>query len=182
MKQNNRIAAAFGAIILASVALIGAFSASATEGDQIDPLITLSYLTQVVKPELLGKVDEQVLANEQELLNKVNIAIEGYTAEMDKKLSGADGNGGTGTVYTAVTLTKDDLLCPDAGVEILVRTGSAKVLAGSAPVMHDTTSGAAVGIGAAIEANHLYLVPLEGAVLQALTDCTLLVRGSYVVV
>lgn len=179
MKQNNRIAAAFGAIVLASVALIGAFSASATAGDQTDPLITLSYLTQVVKPELLSKVDEQIAANEEELLGKVNAAIEGYSAEMEKALGGTGGNGAT---YTLVTLSKDDLLCPDAGVEILVRTGAAKVLAGSTPVVHDATSGAAVGIGAEIQANHLYVVPLEGAVLQAVTDCTLLVRGSFVVV
>ena len=83
MKRPNRIAAAFGAIILASVTLVGAFSAAATGGDQTDPLITLSYLTQVVKPELMSKVDDQVAANEQELLNKVNSAIDGYTKEME---------------------------------------------------------------------------------------------------
>ena len=179
MKRSNRIAAAFGAIILASVALIGAFSVSATGGDQTDPLITLSYLTQVVKPELLSKVNEQVAANEQNLLGKVNAAIDGYSKEMETALGGTAGNG---AVYTAVTLSKDALLCPDAGVEILLRTGTAKVLAGSNPVVHDATSGAAVSIGGQLQANHLYVVPLEGAVISATTDCTLLVRGKFVVV
>lgn len=179
MKRPNRISAAFGAIILVSVALIGAFSASATVGDQTDPLITLSYLTQVVKPELLSKVDEQVAANEQALLGKVNDAIEEYAKKLEENPGEAVGGG---AAYTAVTLSKDALLCPDAGTEILVRTGSAKVLAGSVPVVHDTTSGAAVGIGGAIQANHLYVVPLEGAVILAETECTLLVRGTFVVV
>lgn len=179
MKRPNRISAAFGAIILVSVALIGAFSASATAGDQTDPLITLSYLTQVVKPDLLNKVDEKVSANEKALLDKVNAAIDEYSKDMEESLGGTVGNG---AAYTAVTLSKDELLCPDAGVEILVRTGSAKVLAGSVPVVHDATSGAAVGIGGNLQANHLYVAPLEGAVIQAVTDCTLLVRGTFVVV
>lgn len=179
MKRPNRASAVFGAIILVSVALVGAFSASATSGDQTDPLITLSYLTQVIKPELLSKVDEQVAANEQELLSKVDSAIDGYSKEMEEALGGASGDG---AVYAAVTLSKDELLCPGAGVEILLRTGTATVLAGSVPVVLDATSGSTVGIGGAIQANHLYVVPLEGAVISATTDCTLLVRGEYVVV
>ena len=179
MKRSNRIAAAFGVIILASVALIGAFSASATGGDQTDPLITLSYLTQVVKPELLGKVDEKVAANEQTLLEKVNAAIDDYSKEMEAALGGTGGNG---AMYTAVTLSKGALLCPNAGVEILVRTGTAKVLAGANPVVHNATSGAGVSIGGELQANNLYVVPLEGAVICATSDCTLLVRGGFVVV
>lgn len=179
MKRPNRIAAAFGAIVLASVALVGAFSVSATEGGQTDPLITLSYLTQVIKPELLSKVDEQVAANEQALISKVDTAISDYSKQMEEAVGGTSGEG---ALYTAVTLSKDELLCPNAGVEILLRTGSAKVLAGSVPVVHDATSGAAVGIGGVLQANHLYVVPLEGAVIAATEDCTLLVRGQFVVV
>ena len=179
MKRSNRIAAVVGVLILVSVTLVGAFSVSATGGEQADPLITLGYLTQVVKPELLGKVDEQVKANEQALLGKVDTAIAEYTKEMEEALFGT---GGGNAVYTEVTLAKDELLCPLAGVEILVRTGTAKVLAGSAPVMHNITSGATVSIGGSIQANSLYVVPLEGAVIAAMTDCTMLVRGEYVIV
>lgn len=179
MKRPNRFAALFGAIVLVSVTLIGAFSASATGGDQSDPLITLSYLTKVLKPELLGKVDEKVTANEQALLGKVQAAIDGYTKEMEGALGGT---GGSGAVYTVVTLQKNKLLCPSGGTEVLLRTGSANVAAGSAPVLLDATSGATVSIGGVLQANHLYVVPLEGAVIAATTDCTLLVRGSYVIV
>lgn len=179
MKRQNRIAAAFGAIVLASVALIGAFSVSATGGEQTDPLITLSYLTQVIKPELMNKVDEQVAANEQALLDKVNSAIDDYSAEVEQALGGSVSGS---AAYTAVTLTKDALFCPEAGAEVLLRSGSAKAAAGSAPVMLDATSGAVISIGGALQVNHLYVVPLEGAVISASTDCTLLVRGNYTVV
>ena len=179
MKRPNRIAAAFGAIILVSVTLVGAFSASATGGDQSNPLITLSYLTQVLKPELLGAVDKQVAANEQALLGKVEAAIDGYSKEMEQALGGAGGNG---AVYTLVTLTKDQLLCPGVGAEVLLRSGTAKAVSGSTPVMMDATSGSAVSIGGALQANHLYVIPLEGSVIAATSDCTLLVSGEYVIV
>lgn len=179
MKRPNRIAAAFGAIILVSVTLVGAFSASATGGGQTDPLVTLSYLTKVLKPELLSKVGEQVAANEQALLGKVEAAIDGYSKEMEKALGGSSGEG---ALYTLVTLSKDKLLCPGAGAEVLLRTGTATALAGSAPVMLDATSGATVSIGGALLTNHLYVVPLEGGVISATSDCTLLVRGEYVIV
>ncbi len=179
MKRSNRIAAVVGVLVLVLVTLVGAFSVSATGGEQADPLITLSYLTQVVKPELLGKVDEQVKANEQALLEKVNAAIDDYSKKVENTLGGTVGSG---AVYQEVTLTKDQLLCPGAGVEILVRTGTAQVMSGSVPVMHNITSGATVGIGGNIEPNCLYVVPLEGAVIAAMTDCTLLVRGEYVIV
>lgn len=179
MKRQNRIAAAFGAIVLASVTLIGAFSVSATGGDQADPLITLSYLTQVIKPELLSKVDEQVAANEQALVSKVDAAISDYSKKMEEALGGTNGEE---AVYTVIELSKDELLCPVTGGEILLRAGSASVLAGSVPVLHDATTGAAVGIGGTLQLNHLYVIPLEGAVISATTDCTLLVRGEYVVV
>ena len=178
-KRPDRIAAAFGAIVLASVTLVGAFSASATGGEQTDPLITLGYLTQVVTPELMAKVDEQVAANEQALLDKVDAAIEGYASEMEQALGGSVGGS---AAYVAVTLTAENLFCPEAGSEVLLRSGTAKVAAGTAPVLLNATSGAAVSIGGALQANHLYVVPLEGAVISASTDCTLLVRGNYTVV
>ena len=48
--------------------------------------------------------------------------------------------------------------------------------------MLDATSGATVSIGGVLQVNHLYVVPLDGAVISASTDCTLLVRGNYTVV
>lgn len=179
MKRPERITAVFGAIVLASVALVGAFSASAVGGDQTDPLITLSYLTQVVTPELLNKVDEQVAANEQALIGKVDAAIADYTAKMEQTLGGT---GGGNASYTLVTVASGEVLCPGAGSEVLLRTGTAKAVSGTAPLLLDSTSGSTLGIGGTVQANHLYVVPLEGTVVSAATDCTFLVRGSYVVV
>ena len=179
MKRPNRAAAIFGAVILTAVAIVGGFSASATGGDQTDPLVTLSYLTQVVKPELLNKVDEKVAANEQALVGKVDAAIKEYSQKMEQALGGG---GGDNSVYTVVALSAGELLCPDAGSDVLLRTGKAKVASGKVPVMIASTSGSTVSIGGVLVANHLYVTPLDSAVIMAESECTVLVRGGYTVV
>ena len=89
--RTNRFAVGFGAIVLACVCVVGGLSAAATGGDQNDPLVTLSYLTQVVTPELMQKVDEQVAANEQALAGKLDEAINEYSEEMKQVLSQGGG-------------------------------------------------------------------------------------------
>ena len=43
----------------------------------------------------------------------------------------------------------------------------------------DTTGGGTLASGGAVEPNHLYLTTAEGRGLKAVTDLTVLVRGSY---
>lgn len=178
MRKPDRITAAFGAIVLTAVVAVGAFSASAAGGDQTDPLVTLSYLTQVVTPELLGKVDEQVAANEKALTDKLNAAIDEYSKQMEQVL----GQGGSGSAaYVSVSLPAGKTLCPDAGSELLLCSGSGKVAAGSTPVLLDATSGASLTVGGSLTASHLYVVSSEGAGVTAVSASVLLVRGAYTI-
>ena len=178
MKKPDRITAAFGAIVLTAVVVVGAFSASAAGGDQTDPLVTLSYLTQVVPPELLEKVDEQVAANEKALTDKLNTAIDAYSKEMEQALGQG---GGESAAYVSVSLPAGKTLRPAAGSELLLRSGSSKVSAGSAPVLLDATSGVSLAVGGSLTANHLYVAPLDGAGITAASASVLLVRGAYTI-
>ena len=178
MKKPDRITAAFGAIVLTAVVVVGAFSASAAGGDQSDPLVTLSYLTQVVTPELMEKVDEQVAANEQALTDKINTAIDEYSKQMEQALG--QGTGGS-AAYVSVTLSAGQALYPAAGSELLLRSGGAKVSAGTPPVLLDTTGGSSLDIGGALKANHLYVAPLDGVKLTASSATVFLVRGAYTI-
>ena len=175
--KKDRITAAFGAIVLACVMVVGAFSASAAGGDQQDPLITLSYLTQVVKPELLEKVDKQVAANEQALNEKIDAAIENYSKEMEQALSQEDVES---SAFYAVWLDAGQTMIPAAGSELLLRMGGAKVSAGTSPVLLDATSGGSLEIGGALQMNHLYVAPLEAVGITAdETGVLLLMRGTF---
>lgn len=46
--------------------------------DESDPLVTLSYLTQTVTPNILKQVDEQAAKRQSELLAQLNTAIADY--------------------------------------------------------------------------------------------------------
>lgn len=178
MKKPDRITAAFGAIVLTAVVVVGAFSASAAGGDQDDPLVTLSYLTQVVTPELLEKVDEQVAANEQALTDRLNTAIDQYSEEMEQALAQGAGESAS---YVSASLAAGQTLTPAAGSELLLRSGEAKVSIGSSPVLVDATDGGSLEIGGSLTANHLYVAPLAGAGITAASACVLLVRGTYTI-
>lgn len=178
MKRPDRITAAFGAIVLTAVVVVGAFSASAAGGDETDPLVTLSYLTQVVTPELLKKVDEQVAANEQALTDKLNAAIDEYSKKLEQTPSQETG---AGAVYAAVTLSAGQTLYPAAGSELLLRSGEAKVSAGADPILLDATAGSSLSVGGSLTANHLYVAPLDGAGIAASSACVFLVCGAYTI-
>ena len=178
MKKPDRITAAFGAIVLTAVVVVGAFSASAAGGDQNDPLVTLSYLTQVVTPQLLEKVDEQVAANEKVLTDKLNKAIDDYSKQMEQVLGQGTGESAS---YVPVSLSSGQTLYPAAGCELLLRSGGAKVSAGTSPVLLDTTAGSSLEIGGGLKTNHLYVVPLDGAKISVSSAAVFLVRGSYTV-
>lgn len=178
MKRPDRITAAFGAIVLTAVVVVGAFSAAAAGGDKNDPLVTLSYLTQVVTPELLEKVNEQVEANEKALTEKLNDAIDAYSRQMEQAL--AQGTGES-AAYVPVTVSAGQVLQPAAGSELLLRSGGASVSAGTSPVLMDATSGSSLAVGGTLQANHLYVVPLDGARISASSAAIFLVRGGYTV-
>lgn len=178
MKKPDRITAVFGAIVLTAVVAVGAFSASAAGGDQSDPLVTLSYLTQVVTPKLMEKVDEQVAANEKTLTDKLNTAIDDYSKQMEQALGQGTGESAS---YVTVSLSAGQTLYPAAGSELLLRSGGAKVSAGTSPVLLDATAGSSLEIGGALKTNHLYVAPLDGVKLTASSAAVFLVRGAYTV-
>lgn len=179
MKKPDRITAVFGAIVLTAVVVVGAFSASAAGGDQSDPLVTLSYLTQVVTPQLMGEVDEQVAANERALTDKLNAAIDEYSRQMEQALSQGTGES---AAYVPVSLSAGQTLYPVAGGELLLRSGEAKVSIGTSPVLLDATAGSSLEIAGSLTADHLYVAPLDGAGVTAASACVFLVRGTYTII
>ncbi len=179
MKKTNRSAVAFGALVLACVCLVGGYTALATGGDQSDPLVTLSYLTKVVTPQLTEKVNQQVAANEQALTQKLDQAITNYSNEMKQILSQGTGESASFSVV-AVNNGQNINILP--GSEVLLRTGKVKIAAGASPALLNATDGKTLEQGKNITANNLYVVPLEGVVLTAIADSVLMIRGQFVVV
>ena len=164
--------------ILTAVAVSGALSLllGAAAGTQTDPLVTLSYLNDVNTPAILKEVDARLDTREQALVDKLNASIAQYEKDMEEQLAAAGGGTASSSAVFAVVTVK---LLGGVGCEFLLRSGSAVCVAASAPGLIDSTDGATLASGGAIQPNHLYLSTAEGRGLQAGSDATVLVRGSY---
>lgn len=138
---------------------VGAYAAS-NYGSQSDPLITLSYLNETLKPSMITAFDSQA-----------DKAMEKLENQFASDISSATGS------FRAVTVSKGQTLTGGEGTEILFRAGTASASGG----IVDMSSGTAVKSGAAVTANHLYICPSAGTGVTASADATMMVRGGYTV-
>ena len=121
MKQNKKWSMRIASFCLAGACLCGG-AVLAAGGDESDPLVTLSYLTQTVTPNILKQVDEQAAKRQSELLAQLNTAIADYKMAVE----GGGASGGTSASYSVVTLTSGQTLALGVGCEVMLRVGTAE--------------------------------------------------------
>ncbi|MGN1001231.1 MAG: hypothetical protein ACI4PC_00545 [Oscillospiraceae bacterium] len=137
---------------------IGVYAAS-SYGSQSDPLITKSYLDQVLTPDMEARIQEEV----------------------DAALSAYQGQTG-GDAFTVVTLSQGQKITCGVGCEIMLRIGTAKAAGADYPVLVDTTTAESVSNGQALTANHLYMVTIKGnGVTATASTVKLLIKGEYTI-
>lgn len=144
------------AVVAALSAGVGAYAATAL-GTEHDPLITLSYLEQVLQPKLKAEAEQQT-----------RDAI----AELETRLAEENVS-----VFRSVTVPAGKTMTCDAGCEILVRSGDGYV---TGKVLN-LTGGQSVADNTWLLAHNLYLAAEDGATLTASADTTLMVRGGYAI-
>ena len=177
MKQNKKWSMRIASFCLAGACLCGG-AVLAAGGDESDPLVTLSYLTQTVTPNILKQVDEQAAKRQSELLAQLNTAIADYKMAVE----GGGASGGTSASYSVVTLTSGQTLAMGVGCEVMLRVGTAACVSPSSPGLIDETAATTLNNGGALVQNHLYMMTIEGRGVRATAATTkLLVRGSYTI-
>lgn len=160
-------------IIVAVVAalLIGTgigILAAGSAGSADDPLITLSYLNEKFKTDLMTEIDSQIKARGDEI-----------TAKIDASLTGGDGAAAPSDAFKVVTLSTGQTLTLTEGAELLVREGAAVIAGGS---LANTTTGVSETIGAPALINNMYLATSAGSgVTAGAAPVKLLVRGEYTI-
>ncbi|GAA6393097.1 Uncharacterised protein [uncultured Flavonifractor sp.] len=176
MKKSRRWTLAAGTAILAALCL-GAGVVLAANGDQNDPLVTMSYLDETVIPEVVAKVEENTKVRQQELSTQLAAQIAKYQQEIEA----AGGSAGSGSAsYTLVTMTSGQTMALEVGCEVLLRVGSATVQSNTSPALIDISTGGTVNSGASLTKNHLYMSTIPDRTLKAAaSDVKLLVRGGW---
>lgn len=193
-EKKLRVAAAVCAILVSSaVTVYAAYDSSK------DPVVSLSYLTEVFKPsvkselksELSGEVKSQIVASVGELSDEISQMKGSLSEELYSKLS--DDYAATiaalqrqvdslTNVYAEVNMKKNARLTADAASEIVVLSGSVTVRCSDPDSgIIDCTDGVILYDGQSVPLNHKLLVPQngDGRGCSAATDATLLVRGGY---
>ena len=197
------------AVLLTALVLCALYAVSLADGGtKDDPLVTLSYVNDVLKPQMQSEISSLLDTKKSEL-----------SAELDAKIKAADdkinayiaeiGKSGTqsetvinaaadeaakklsdkGTVaasspsapaWSVLKLSAGQTVTCSIGCEIVLRLGSATCVSSGSTGPIDLTSSSVLAPGKSFVANHLYLVTIENRGLKAGTNgCTVLIKGDY---
>lgn len=138
-------------------------------GSSSDPLVTLSYLTDVFTPDMDKLIEEKAEAQ----ATKLSASLDGRLSALEQRVEAAEGVVAAAN-YTALSLKSGESLRLEAGSELLLRSGSASCGA----ALTDLSGTAALAAGQALTPNHLYLADAACSVTVS-ADALLLVRGGY---
>ncbi len=191
--------------VLVTVLMLAGFGAIAAEfGSQNDPLVTLSYIEEVLLPKSKEDVDEQIqdaLEDFEDTVDESNSDIRSY---IDRKLrSFASGKVDDDLIeaIAQIIVEQQEELTPavqelswaviqvpagytvvcDVGAQAILRSGQAVCVAAGTPGLIDLSNGESLENGGTLLANHLYTVDRDQRSIYAVQDTTLLIAGSYIV-
>lgn len=151
-------------IILSSViAIIAVLSCvfyviAADPATESDPLITKSYVEQVVLPDIYNYID------------------------MKTQQSSSDSNSSGFDSFKVVAVSPGKKVICDAGTELILRMGQATIIGSARGGLADVTAGADLASGAAVPSNHHLIVPLSdsrGIAINTPDDALVMIKGSY---
>ncbi len=190
--------------LMVAVLMIAGMGAIAAEyGGKDDPLVTLSYIEEVLLPKTKEDVDEQIadaVEDLEESMEDSNGDIEDYidkklrsfaSGDMDDDLIEAiaetivdqqDGNVSAAELSWAVVQVPAGctVFC-EVGVQAILREGQAVCVAAGTPGLIDLSNGESLENGGALVMNHLYTASLQDRGLYSPQGCTLLIAGSYTI-
>ena len=157
-------------IVFTLIVAILTFGVSADEAysSKNDPLVSLSYVDNILAPQIMAQVLEKIESQYVKI------------SDINSMMSGE---------LTLITLAKGDTLMSKGVCEIILLSGNATTLITSAANIEagqgliDVTDGTVVTNGALIKANHSIIIPkADGRGIIVTGDSvTLVVRGAYVI-
>ncbi|MBR5506562.1 MAG: hypothetical protein IKV88_00770 [Clostridia bacterium] len=131
----------------------------AQPGGSDDPLITLSYVEDVLIPQMKSYVDSSV-ANTSS--GSQNVTVEG------------------GLYFNIVNVSKGQTIIGDRSCQMILRMGSGKIVATQKGGIADVTLGYDLANGADAPANHLLIIPVDdGRGIKMTSNGIVMICGSY---
>ncbi len=147
-------------ILTAICIVISSVMALATAGDNNDPLITLSYITDVLIPDIDSRISQ-----------KVDVSV---SEAIQSQPAGESGS------FVLVNVEKNYKIIGEEGTEFVLRSGKGTIIATSQGGVADLTAGGDLPDKTEIPLNHHLLVPRsDSRGMSFTTDAIVLVKGAY---
>ena len=191
MKRKFMVSA-MGALCV--LAMGGIFTAGGY-GSQDDPLVTLSYITDVAVPEANARIDSVFSQKESAIKSDIQSKMDSVRSQLESQISQLQ-NVSQDTINQVVELVKDQIgsssgsstwkmitlqngqqIKAGVGTQLLLRRGSANCYSG----MINLSSGEILTHGQSVLQNNMYLVGTDGCGFIAKGECTVLVDGTYTI-
>ena len=159
-------------IVITIMALICTIVAYAAPGDSSDPLVTLSYITSTLMPDIDSRIDAKVKQQVDEKLDE--IANDSYKEGTSSSTDGA--------TYTLVKVKANRKVIGGEGTEFILRMGSGTIIATQSGGVADLTAGVDLPSGTNIPSNHLLVSPKDDSRgLNITSESLILIKGTYTV-
>ena len=181
-------------ILAAALALVvstGVLAAAASYDSSTNPIVTLNYLTNNFKKEILEAVDQRIdakIAAIRETLENTSPAESVQQPEPEPVVQTQPDPtpaAAPSAAYEVVQLSAGDALYAGGSCEVILRAGEAYCIAPDPTQgLADTTNGYEIYNGQALTKNHNCLIPrADGRGILAVTETVfIMVRGEYSIV
>lgn len=198
-----------GTVLLVFLMATGYYAVAADYGSKDDPVVSLSYINDVLMPALEAKLDKTIDAKTAEFETTLQSKLQEYTSGTTSQVTATESNYQTiladknfinsladavtaklktqvGTsasqAFAVVKIPNGKTMTCSVGCEVLLRIGTATCKASTTPGLINITTGATLNNGGTLSQNCLYLVSIQGrGVTASGGDATVLVRGSYTI-
>ncbi len=145
MKKVSVLALFFALTVLAGVVF-------AAGGDSSDPLISLSYLQGTFRDKVDRSVDSKLDTSDKAAYAQAESALRAAISAAETNVGG-----NVADTFTERRLKQGDILSGATGLQVIVLAGNVTAQFSSGAVV-DVTAGSEIQSGAALTANHRYLV------------------------
>ncbi len=200
MAQKRWIITLFS-FLLVALTFTGYLAIAAGQGTKDDPLVTVSYISNVLTPNLNKTIDTTLTQKTQDYTDKLTKRYDELAASLGAASSGSFSDDfinmvaeaiiakqnaavaatGTSEAMKKVTIVSGKTVTLSLGSEVLLRLGNATCVATDTPGLIDTTSGSDLANGKALEKNHLYMCTVDGRGFKCSNEVTVFIRGGYTV-
>ena len=194
--------------LLALMMMAGFMAIAAEYGSQEDPLVSLSYINNVLAPETLKKIDLAIFDKLVQANGELNAIVGNYTAQIESRIAAYEqqqsdpssavsaelvdaiadaviakmGAVPTQEKWEVVKIPKGKTMTFSVGGQVLLRIGSAVCVAPSSPGLINLTAGGELTDGKDLAKNSLYMITVDGRGLKASKeDATVVAIGKYTI-